>query len=273
MLKILSAAVAVLLLVAHAASAQVTVSIANAGTTGTTNASLAKLTGAPSTAVISATSDTVDSIVGVVVSGAGTTGNALIAVSGIASCTFDASGVVANHWVINSTATGGDCADGGVMSGIPPAQAVGIALATVGSGAANMIVAPTRPAFAAFLAQANTFTGSQAFAEIHRTSYGPTLTSNNYNAVVGDCGKILLLPTGTTPTLTLPNISPASGECVIAVVETTSAQYTPGAAAGGTLTANVNGFTKTKGTGAFAVFVLTTPSVSAAVWMWSGDGA
>ncbi len=118
----------------------------------------------------------------------------------------------------------------------------------------------------------NTFTGINVFGETHSTTYAPTLTSNNYTVLTSDCGKILLLPTGTTPTLTLPNINPTGG-CVIRAIETTSDQYTPGAAAGGTLTANINGFTKTKGVGAFVVFVLTTPSVSAATWMWSGDGA
>lgn len=54
------------------------ISIANAASTGTTLNKLAKLTGAPSTAVIAATSDT-GGVVGVPIGGAGTSGNAAIA--------------------------------------------------------------------------------------------------------------------------------------------------------------------------------------------------
>jgi hypothetical protein len=128
------------ILLASPAKATITVSIANAGTTGTTNGLLAKLTGAPSTAVVTATTDT-GGIIGVVVSGGGITGNALIATDGIAPCTFDASGVVAGHYVQNSTTTAGNCKDGGATY---PAsgQVLGIALATVASGSANMVVIP-----------------------------------------------------------------------------------------------------------------------------------
>jgi hypothetical protein len=78
-------------------------------------------------------------MVGIVVgeTASATTGNAVIAISGIASCTFDASGVVAGHYVINSTATAGDCADGGATKPVTT-QTFGRALATVASGAANV---------------------------------------------------------------------------------------------------------------------------------------
>jgi hypothetical protein len=128
------------ILLVHEASATVTVSIANASSTGTTVGSLAKLTGAPSTAVITATTDSAG-IIGVVVSGGGTSGNALIAVDGVASCTFDASGVTAGHYVQNSGATGGDCKDGGA-SYPSSGQVLGIALQTAASGAANIVVFP-----------------------------------------------------------------------------------------------------------------------------------
>lgn len=85
--------------------------VANAGTTGTTVNKLAKLTGAPSTAVIAATTDT-GGIIGVVVGGAGTTGNAVIATSGVASCAFDAA-TTANDYVQISASVAGDCHDSG----------------------------------------------------------------------------------------------------------------------------------------------------------------
>jgi len=85
--------------------------IANAGTTGTTLNKLAKLTGAPSTAVITATTDTTG-ILGVVIGGAGTTGNASIAIMGQVQCVFDGA-TTAGNYVINSSTVAGDCKDGG----------------------------------------------------------------------------------------------------------------------------------------------------------------
>src|SRR5207245_2302221 len=85
--------------------------IANDTTTGTTVNTLAKLTGAPSTAVIAATTDT-NGIIGIVVSGAGTSGNAQIGLSGVASCVFDGA-TTAGHYVQISPTTGGDCHDAG----------------------------------------------------------------------------------------------------------------------------------------------------------------
>lgn len=85
--------------------------IPNASTTGTTINLLAKLTGAPSTAVKAATTDT-DGIVGVVVGGAGIAGSAQIARSGQASCVFD-NATVAGDYVQISSSTAGDCHDAG----------------------------------------------------------------------------------------------------------------------------------------------------------------
>lgn len=124
------------LALAGTAHAQEAVSIANEGTTGTTVGKLAKLTGAPSTAIITGTSDT-DGIIGIVVAqdATATTGNAKIAVLGIANCTFDGSGVTAGHYVINSTVTAGDCGDGGA-SRPTTSLVIGQATQTVASGTA-----------------------------------------------------------------------------------------------------------------------------------------
>lgn len=86
--------------------------VANAGTTGTTVNKLAKLTGSPATAVIATTSDTTGNVIGIVIAGAGTTGNAQIANAGQASCVFDGA-ITAGHFVQVSTTAGGSCHDGG----------------------------------------------------------------------------------------------------------------------------------------------------------------
>lgn len=85
--------------------------IPNSTTTGTTLNKLAKLTGAPSTAVVATTTDT-SGVIGVVVDGAGTTGSAQIAVNGQAVCAFDGA-TTAGDYVQTSSTTGGDCHDAG----------------------------------------------------------------------------------------------------------------------------------------------------------------
>lgn len=111
--------------------------IANAGTTGTTVNKLAKLSGAPSTAIIAATTDT-GGIIGIVIGGAGTTGNAKIAVNGQASCAFDGA-TTAGDYVQISSGTGGDCTDAGATK--PTAgQIIGRVLSTNGSAGTYTIV-------------------------------------------------------------------------------------------------------------------------------------
>ena len=117
--------------------------MANAGTTGTTANSLAKLTGAPSTAVMAATTDT-GGVLGVVngnsssnpglTCGAGTTGRACIVTRGPGTCNFDG-GVTAGDYVQISSTTAGDCHDAGTTypsSG----QVLGRVLVTNASGGA-----------------------------------------------------------------------------------------------------------------------------------------
>ena len=89
----------------------VTTQIANEGTTGTTQFKLAKLTGAPSTAVLATTSDSTG-LVGIVTSASSAAGNATIMQIGQGSCVFDGP-TTAGDYVIASNATGGDCHDAG----------------------------------------------------------------------------------------------------------------------------------------------------------------
>ena len=104
------------------------VELANAGTTGTTLNHLAKTAGAPATAVIAATSDT-DGELGIVIGGAGTTGNAQIAISGTAACVFDGA-TTAGNWVEISSATAGDCKDSGAATRPTGQQTIGRVLST-----------------------------------------------------------------------------------------------------------------------------------------------
>jgi len=107
----------------------ISVRYANEGGTGTTLNKLAKLTGAPSTAIITATADT-SGILGIVVAGAGAAGSADIAVLGKASCVFD-SATTAGHYVQNDTSTAGDCMDAGA-SYPTSGQVIGIVTSTNG---------------------------------------------------------------------------------------------------------------------------------------------
>lgn len=111
--------------------------MANASSTGTTLNKLAKLTGAPSTAVIAGTSDT-SGIIGLVIAGAGTTGTAQIATSGLASCVFDGA-TTAGNYVQISSGTAGDCHDAGAS--LPASgQIIGRVLSTNGSGGTYQIL-------------------------------------------------------------------------------------------------------------------------------------
>jgi hypothetical protein len=103
---------------------------ANEGATGTTVNKLAKLTGAPSTAIIAATVDT-QGIIGIVVGGAGVAGNAVIAFSGKALCDFD-SATTAGHYVTVDTSTAGDCMDTGAATYPTSGQVIGVVTSTNG---------------------------------------------------------------------------------------------------------------------------------------------
>ena len=110
--------------------------IANASVTGTTNGTLTKLTGSPSTAVIAATTDTSGAIIGVTVSGGGTTGNANIQQFNTPVLQFDGA-TTAGDYFINSPTVAGNGHDTGFG---PPSQAplgsLGQVLSThVGAGA------------------------------------------------------------------------------------------------------------------------------------------
>lgn len=112
-------------------SSGTTITVANAATTGTTLNALAKLTGAPSTAVITATTDTGGAI-GIVTAGAGTSGSATVQTAGLVDCIFDGATTAGDYVNISST-TAGDCHDDG--SSYPTSgEIIGRVLSTNASG-------------------------------------------------------------------------------------------------------------------------------------------
>ena len=140
--------------------------------------------------------------------------------------------------------------------------------------ALNQNIVPRSPLYAS-AAQLNTYVrgtvanNPTALGEVHGQTDTVILTNNNYTAVVGDCGHVKLLPTGTTPTVTLPNIT---GTCTITFITTAAIAYNFVAASGGSI-ANSQAFTHTRGThaGDTVNVYLTTPSGTAATWTISGD--
>lgn len=113
----------------------VTITLANASSTGTTANKLAKVN-TDGTAVILGTGDTTGGI-GPVISGAGTTGSAVIQVIGSASCVFDG-GTTAGDFVTGSVTTAGDCHDAG--SAFPDLTAVLGIVTTTNGGAGTYTV-------------------------------------------------------------------------------------------------------------------------------------
>jgi hypothetical protein len=105
--------------------------IANNGTTATVLNELAIFTGAPTTATVATTSSTTG-VAGIVIGGAGTSGNAQIAYGGQASCIFDGA-TTAGDYVQASLSSGGKCHDAG--STYPTSnQVLGRVLSTNGAG-------------------------------------------------------------------------------------------------------------------------------------------
>jgi hypothetical protein len=118
------------------ATSYFTTDVTNAGTTGTTVNKLAKIVGA--TAVIAATTDT-NGISGVVMAGAGTSGNAQIAKEGQASLAFDGATTAGDYVQISST-TAGDGHDTGAATCPSSGQVIGKVLSTNG-GAGTYTIA------------------------------------------------------------------------------------------------------------------------------------
>lgn len=114
----------------------------NDTTTGTTLFSLAKIDSTGNHVVIAATTD-VNTPTYLVISGAGTSGSATLALLNNGNtCTFDAGGVIAQHYVGVSNITAGRCKDLGATLPTGNVWVVGQATQTVGANTVASVVNP-----------------------------------------------------------------------------------------------------------------------------------
>lgn len=138
------------------AGSQLVVEFTNDTGTGTVDQRIARLTGAPSTAVVAGTSNT-GGLIGIVASGGGTTGSSQVVVNGVTSCQFDGS-TTAGNYVGASTNLAGRCKDLGAMLPDTGVQILGRVLSTnVGAGTYSVYVftGEQRPAQTAFSGTTN----------------------------------------------------------------------------------------------------------------------
>lgn len=179
------------------AAENLTSSVVNSSTTGTTVNKIAKMSGLG--AVVATTSD-VNGLLGIVSSGAGTTGNAELAAIGQPLCVFDGSTTLGDY-VVSSTTTGGDCHDAGSTSpsGV---QVIGRVLSSnLGAGTFSVLVTggggggslSTPISFANGGTNAGTQAGAQANMST-QTTKGDTQQYSTLpvrHAVPGDYGHLL----------------------------------------------------------------------------------
>jgi hypothetical protein len=168
--------------------------INNAASTGTVAFDLVKLTGVPSTAVKTATTD-IGGIIGICISSCGTTGAAVIQLMGVSTCNFDNVTTAGDYFTISSS-TAGQCHDPSV-GGFPPqyyigAQNLGRILASGSGGATSVLLFP--PEFSSAGAPVATFSlGSGA------GSGSPTVSCAVTSGVCTDSAGQIEVHTGTSP--------------------------------------------------------------------------
>ena len=166
--------------------------VPNASSTGTTINSLAILTGAPSTAVIATTANT-GGVIGVVVSGAGTTGSATIQTNGEAYCNFDGA-TTAGDYVQISSLTDGDCGDTASASYPASGQVIGRVLSTNASAG--------RYALDLFPSEIKAASGgSGGFTQIGQTIVtGSPVSTITFSSIPGTYSNLKLVISGFTST-------------------------------------------------------------------------
>jgi hypothetical protein len=159
--------------------------VANASSTGTTINKLAKLTGSPSSqAVITSHTDPPASAtaIGIVTSGAGTTGTAIIQFNGVATCVFDGA-AVAGHLVQMSTGTDGDCTDAGTSPG--NGQVIGTVMGTIGAAGNAPVALAIVPTTDIPAPSANTLLGSSS-------ANSPNWLSLDTNTITNSSGVFIV---------------------------------------------------------------------------------
>ena len=192
----------------------------NEGVTGTTLNYLAVLTGSTSSAIIAPLSAANGSIwtsgvVGVVVGGAGITGQATIQQSGLASCVFDA-GTTAGDFVFPSYTTAGQCSDEAFSSVLSSVNgAVGIVLTTNGSAGTYAV-----DFFPQKIGVAVTGLGSASVAG--NTTAPQQITGIAIPATINQVGKIFRV----TSNITIVAGGGASNQVVTWETSPAAAQYT-----------------------------------------------
>jgi hypothetical protein len=192
----------------------------NAASTGTTLNRLAKLTGAPSTAVLLSTSDTTGAM-GIVAAGAGTTGSADIAFTGKALCVFDGA-TAANNYVQISSTSAGACRDAGAT--LPAGgQIIGRVTSTNGSGGTYEVDLTTgqlstsaggqvpRSFGATFDGGGSALTAGTTIARYLAVPYACTITAFDILVDSGTAGfKVWRRATGTALPTISDSINPAN---------------------------------------------------------------
>jgi hypothetical protein len=112
--------------------------IANANPTGTTTSTLTKLINSTAQATIATTSD-LTGIIGITVSGAGASGNAVVQESGLANCLFDGA-TTAGDYVQVSISVAGDCHDSGSATYPLKNQIIGRVMTTNGGAGTYQVL-------------------------------------------------------------------------------------------------------------------------------------
>lgn len=200
--------------------------IANSSSIGTVLNTLTKLIGAPSTAQITMTTDA-NGAIGITIAGAGTTGNATIAQSGIQSCIFDG-GTVAGDYIQISTSVAGDCHD--VGPSLPIGEILGRSLSTNASGGAYAMLLTILNNVTANFIYTHTLTGatpvlvttsaSVAVVDVENETLSANITSITTPAASAMAdGEIIhakfIQPSGSN-NYTLPgSFTPGSGTTVV----------------------------------------------------------
>jgi len=261
------------------------ISVANEGATGTTVNKLAKFTGAPSTAIVAATTDNKNgSVVGVVVGGAGITGSAHITLIGTVACAFDATAVTAGDFVTVSSSVTGKCHDFGSTVPTDGSQVIGRALATGNASTTQNIFITPGVANAAGLnitqGKSVAVTGSLTFAgtdsttmtfpstsaTIARTDAANTFTGHQTIEGVATAGATGTgnLVFATTPTLTTPVIGVATGTSLALSGTASLSLGTSGSLVGQVILNNATSGTITlqPATGALSTTTFTMPPIS-----------